>query len=129
MNHHMIDLTGQEERQFTQLFQKENNLEQRDNLDSLPTTAAVYAICGRVNEQAANPRFVGETENLQESIKAHFAGLPDTDCLNAFMQSIKLKTLIFQLLPDTDPTERADLLAAWKQEFQPQCNETLNAVF
>jgi hypothetical protein len=41
-------------------------------MDQLPGQPAVYAICGQVNGLPANPRYIGETDNLRKAIIGHF---------------------------------------------------------
>src|SRR5258708_6283901 len=108
MEHNYISVGEQESITALVIFQKDNNLDGRDNLDSLPETPAVYALCGRVNNQPANARFVGESENLRRAIRQHFdpsASVGD-ECLREFMLSIKTKTLLYELLPVSSHEER-----------------------
>jgi excinuclease UvrABC nuclease subunit len=112
------------------LNQKDNNLDKQDNLDELPTDPAVYAICSQVNGKAANARYVGETNNLQQAIKSHFdknVNQP-TDCFKEFMQSIKTKNLVYETLPDASEEERSKLKKTWEVKFDPRCNEELNKI-
>ena len=108
----------------TIIYKKDNNLDELDNLDELPQLPAVYAICGRINGKASNCRHVGITENLQKAIKLHFSNDEADECLKTFMQSIKIKALIYELLNEPDESYLHD----WKEEFKPDCNEELNKV-
>ncbi len=109
------------------LHQKDNNLDRLDNLDELPAEAAVYAICGRVNGKPANARFVGVSANLQASVKEHFKGLPEgKECFKQFMQSIKTKVIVYELLSGAeDPEQKRN---EWQRNFKPDCNEVLNEI-
>ncbi|WP_217602608.1 hypothetical protein [Chitinophaga sp. GbtcB8] len=119
---------------YTQvLLQKDNNLDKNDNLDDLPETPAVYAVCGRVNGQPANPRFIGETGNLRAAIRSHFEttdtnGDVCTQCFKEFMLSIKIKELVYTLLPDSSPEERSSVKKEWEEKYKPNCNKQLNEV-
>ena len=110
------------------LLQSENNLEKKDNLELIPDGRAVYAICGRVNGILANPRYVGKTDNLRQSIKNHFGEsfIEDTKCFKDFMLSIKTKELVYELV-----SNQSTLLIKfeeWESRFQPKCTEELNKI-
>jgi len=130
MEHNLLDLETENEVKNVVLYQKDNNLDKRDNLDELPTTPSVYAICGRVNGQPANPRYVGESDNLQETIKKHFLESEKDldDCVKEFVLSIKTKSLIYQEMPGSSSKERNDAKEAWETKYKPECNEALNKV-
>jgi excinuclease UvrABC nuclease subunit len=111
------------------IYKRDNNLDARDNLDDIPSEKAVYAISGRINGAPANCRFVGESEDLRRSVKEHFSTTEADSCLRKFMQSIKIKTIDFILLPDSTSDERLQLVSRWKEEYKPDCNDELNVVF
>lgn len=113
------------------IYQADNNLDRRDNLHELPKEPAIYSVCCRVNGVPANPRFIGQTENLQEAIRKHFSINEDqpTECFKIFMQSIKTKALVFQTVPETSLEERLKMKDEWINRFKPECNEVLNEVF
>lgn len=130
MEHTMINLEKEVDVRSMVLYQKDNNLDKRDNLDELPAGPAVYAVCGRVNGEPANARFVGVTENLRDSIKAHFNKTKnDMDpCCKEFILSIKTKTIVFQELPDSSMAEREKRREEWDKKYKPVCNEVLNKI-
>jgi hypothetical protein len=111
------------------LFQQDNNLDQRDNLHELPETAAVYAICGRVNNQAANCRYVGETENLRQAVRAHFSPLEPYESLRNFMQSIKIKELVYQPMPASTREEREQKKQEWESRYRPAFTDERNRIY
>ncbi|MBC9934521.1 hypothetical protein [Chitinophaga qingshengii] len=129
MSHNMIEQSGFPGMQHMQLFKKDNNMDGRDNLDTIPQEPAVYAICGRVNGAPANPRFVGAAMNLQEAVRAHFSAYEQDTCLRTFMQSIKLKDLVFEIIDTPSPQLLEDKGAAWIERLKPACNEMLNKVY
>lgn len=128
-------LTIEQSEVITQtLFQRENNLDGKDNLDELPELAAVYAVCGRANGKPANPRYIGETDNLRAAIKEHFnrteADLNEREaCFKEFMLSIKIKELVFQLMPEATKEERIKLQNEWTEKYKPDCNKELNQTY
>ena len=110
------------------IYKSGNNLDKIDNLDSIPEKEAVYGIFGRINGRPANCRHIGETANLRNAIKMHFAENESKECLKQFMQSIKIKTINYELLPGSNSEERLAILRKWKEEFNPNCTEELNEI-
>jgi hypothetical protein len=98
-----------------------------DNLDTIPSVPAVFAICGRVNGVPANARMTGESENLQQSVRDLFSG-KGAPCITTFMQSVKTKILLFELMEESSAQERIAKKQAWERKFKPLCNEELNKV-
>lgn len=130
MEHNYITAEEQAGIRSIVIFQKDNNLDGKDNLDTLPGEPAVYAICGRVNEKPANPRYIGTSENLRQAVSAHFDGSQPavSDCFREFMLSIKIKELVFQLMPGSSEGERAAAKEKWEKQYKPECNKELNEV-
>jgi len=128
MKHNILNLDGESQLRRLVLLQSENNIERRDNLDLIPEARAVYAICGRVNGDLANPRYVGKTDNLQQSIRNHFdkAFIEDDSCFKVFVLSIKTKELVYQLVPDN--YSLFVKYKEWKERFRPNCTEELNKI-
>ncbi len=110
----------------TILYKKDNNLEQKDNLDTLPNGPAVYGIFGRINGEPANCRHVAATKNLKQAILHHFSDSESYDCLRTFMQSIKIKMLVYQELDASADFE--DMKLQWEARYKPECNEQLNHI-
>lgn len=132
MEHNYIDLASESKIKELVIYCKENNLDGNDNLGELPEQPAVFAICGRVNGRAANPRFVDVTKDLQETIRNHFdqnvPAVEETECFKEFMTSIKIKVLIYMLLPAGTKVERMEIKEEWKTKFDPKCNRELNKI-
>jgi len=107
------------------LFQKDNNADGKDNLDMLPGLPAVYAVGERVNGQAANLRYIGEAGNLRESIKKHFdkTHSEEDECFKEFMLSIKIKVLIYELIPSSTHEERLVIKKEWENRYKRDCNK------
>ncbi|MBD0259619.1 MAG: hypothetical protein ICV83_28195 [Cytophagales bacterium] len=130
MDHQYIQLEAGSATRSLVLFQKDNNLDGKDNLGSLPEAPAVYAICGRVNGTPANPRYVGETDDLQRAVRMHFeASEPGQDeCFKEFMLSIKTKVLLYEVLPGSTGEERQAKKREWEATYKPVCTKELNEV-
>lgn len=130
MEHNYLELAQEPAVANLVIFQQDNNLDRKDNLDELPAEAAIYAVCGRVNGKPANARYVGETDNLREAIKKHFsASEPQpSPCFREFMQSIKIKELVYQLMPGAGKGDRLLRKELWEEQYRPNCNEELNEI-
>jgi hypothetical protein len=111
------------------ILKASNNLDGKDNLDQLPQEPAVYGIFGRINGTPTNCRFVGQCDNLQKEIKKHFSDEEADSCLKTFMQSIKIKTINYQLMQASSEADRLNEMKKWKSEYDPKCNEELNKVY
>ena len=95
------------------------------NLNELPEKKAVYAIFAQDKEtkKPINCRYVGETDNLMERIKAHFSIEEQNECLKSFMQSSKTKLMIYELMPNSTKEDRLIKEKEWISSYQPKCNE------
>jgi hypothetical protein len=111
------------------LQHKDYNLDKKDNLDDLPALPAVYAICGRVNGQPVNARFVGATEDLLSAVKSHFGETEGNDMLRNYMRSIKIKMLLYKAMPYSTEEEREAARQEWENRMQPKCTDELNQVY
>lgn len=129
MTHHFIKLDAQDGVSRLVLQHRDYNLDKKDNIDSLPAGAAVYAICGRVNGEPVNARFVGATGNLLAAVKGHYSEAETNESLKQFMRSIKIKELLFKPLQGMDDPALQTTLDAWQNDFRPACNEELNKVY
>jgi len=110
------------------LHERNNNFEGKDNLDKLPEEPAIYAICARINGESVNCRYVGEASNLRQSIKKHFTEFESHPCLAEFMQSIKIKSLRYSLVLDTNRQDILKIKKVWEENYKPECNKQLNKV-
>ncbi|MBN9381672.1 MAG: hypothetical protein J0H74_12955 [Chitinophagaceae bacterium] len=130
MEHNYIAIEEKEGLNRLVLFQKDNNLDGKDNLDMLPESPAVYAVCGRVNGKPANPRYIDATENLRQSVRMHFdrSQSAANECFREFMLSIKTKELVFKMMPGTSEEERAAVREEWEKQYKPECNKELNEI-
>ena len=132
MEHNYVNLEEDSQTKSLVIYEKGNNLDGKDNLNELPAKSAIYMICGRVNGQPANPRFVGESENLQEAIRCHFdekvPAEKGNECFKEFMTSIKIKTLVYVTVPGLSAEERLKRKEEWEEKYKPKCNEELNEI-
>jgi hypothetical protein len=132
MDHNYITIEEPSKMQRKVINQKDNNIDKLDNLHELPQGPAVFAVCGRVNGQAANPRYVGATSNLRATIADLFnKTLPAPEgntMFKDFMLSIKIKELVFELLTDASVEEREKKKNEWEEKFRPMCTPELNEI-
>ncbi|MBL0743048.1 hypothetical protein [Chryseolinea lacunae] len=110
----------------TTLYHHANNLDGRDNLQTIPEAPAVYLICGRIGGKAANPRMVGETSNLRRSIMACFES--PSDDVRIFMQSIKMKELVYELVPELTEAQRMKKKMQWHDHYKPVHDEAIDKI-
>lgn len=130
MQHNFIQIEDSESTELT-LFQKDNNLDKLDNLNDLPQEAAIFVICGKVNGQAANPRYVGLAKNLREQIKLLFTEGThhQSPCLREFMLSIKTKHILYKTVQEDISTEGSlNLKRTWEILYRPDCNDEMNKI-
>lgn len=129
MEHNIIDVLASPGIQKMVLLKKDNNLDHLDNLGEIPDMPAVYAICGRVNGAPANPRAVNAAMNLRQAVVDHFSTTEEDECVRTFMQSIKIKELVYEILPDASAAVLEEKRNKWVEKFRPSCNEVLNKVY
>lgn len=129
MEHHYVTADQPSSVRVVNIRHKTNSLDQADSTHELPEEPAVFVVTGRVNGQPANPRYVGRTLNLRETVEGLFdanqAAPADHDCFKQFMLSIKLKVLLYE---PTAPELLDGKQAEWQQKFKPACNEVLNEI-
>lgn len=101
-----------------------------DNLNNLPSEPAVYALCGRVNSKPVNPRYIGQTGNLQAEIIRLFDKTESgsNECLKEFLLSIKIKEIVYQTMANSTEVERLGKKDEWEDEYKPDCNKELNEI-
>lgn len=129
MTHNYVEIVEKNGIQKIVLQHKDYNIDKNDNIEEIPPLPAVYALCGRVNGQAVNPRYVGCSENVQDAVKSHFSENEVNECLKNFMQSIKTKVLIFQTMPGSTERERQEIKLQWINKMTPNCTDDLNRVY
>lgn len=129
MAHHFIHIADNQTIKSVVLLQSANNLDRSDNLDDLPEEAAVYAICGSINNLPVNCRYVGITKNLRLSIKKHFEMADSSVCLQNFMHSIKTKQLIYEVVFRATTSDLEEKKEKWSKLYKPYCSEILNRIY
>ncbi len=129
MEHHYVTVDQPSSIRVVDIRHKTNPPDQAGITHELPEEPAVFVVTGRVNGQPANPRYVGSTLNLRETVAGLFdpnqAAPADHDCFKRFMLSIKLKVLLYE---PTAPGLLDGKQAEWKKKFNPACNEVLNEI-
>jgi hypothetical protein len=94
------------------------NLKQKDNLHQLPSSGAVFGIFAIVNEQPVNCRYVGYTDNLQQTIRALFQDAGGG--LKLFMQGPWIKMVKYQITGAVTAGEQQQLVDEWNRQYHPQ---------
>lgn len=101
-----------------EIWHKDFNLKQKDNLLELPSDSAVFAIFGIIDEQPVNCRFVGETTNLQDCIRKIFEN-PEEEGMKKFMQGPWIQILQYEVLSGSSANERAKIVEKWTEIYKP----------
>lgn len=106
----------------SEIYHRDYNLSEKDNLDDLPAGGAVFGIFAIIDHQPKNCRYVGYSANLRETIKDLFQR-PHGPGLKRFMQGPWIKMLLY--LPSTAPAEEAleDTLRTWTATYRPAVDE------
>ena len=106
----------------TEIWHKNYNLKKKDNLDSLPREKAIFGIFANVGDVPSNCRYVGETENLQATIKELYDNNGHAR-LKKFMQGPWFIFLQFELLPGSSSEERTKVVTEWTDQHKPGLDE------
>lgn len=88
-------------------------------LGMVPSQPAIYAILsdGEAGSDHKRCRYVGFSENLQNSILRHFQTAEPIIPLRYFMLSSKLKYLVYELIPSTDGNSILSHTEEWMERF------------
>lgn len=105
-----------------EIWHKDYNLDEKDNLHQLPTEKAVFGIFGIVNEEPINCRFVAETENLRDAVKDVFEN-PQSEGMKKFMQGPWIQMLVYELMPNNSKKDREAAVEEWTQKYEPNIDE------
>lgn len=104
------------------VFHRDYNLDQVDNLEELPAEKAVFGLFGIVDEKPINCRFIGESENLKESIQGLFEK-PPTEGMTKFMQGPWVQMLMYETMVEATQEERQEVVDEWVNQYQPKIDE------
>lgn len=105
-----------------EVFHKDYNLDKKDNLNELPKAKAVFGIFAIVNEEPINCRYIGETENLQESVRNLFEN-PPSEGLKKFMQGPWIQMLAYESMEGSSKEDRQKIVEEWNQQHNPKIDE------
>jgi hypothetical protein len=105
-----------------EIFHKDYNLDKKDNLSGLPEEKAIFGVFAIVNDMPMNCRYIGETENMKESIKNLFEN-PQSAGLKKFMQGAWIKMLLYEPLKNISKEECQKKLEDWNLKYTPIINE------
>ncbi len=106
-----------------EIWHKDFNLEEIDNLKTLPQQSAVFGIFALLDNQPMNCRYVGETGNLYQSIKELFEN-PLENGLKYFMQGPWIKMVQYLLMPDSTQQQREVVVEDWEEKYHPKIDES-----
>jgi hypothetical protein len=111
-----------ERQEETVIWHKSFTISGRDNIQKLPAEKAVFAIFAIINEEPANCRYVGQTENLPRSVRLLFEE-PGSPGLRRFMQGSWVRMIRYQLMPSSTTDEMEKVREEWQKEFRPAIDE------
>lgn len=105
-----------------EIYHADYNLSGKYNLNNIPNESAVFGVFGIVDDEPINCRFVGETENLKEAISDLFTSAPSIG-METFMQGPWIKMLVYDLVPDLDKNQRAEIARTWENIYKPNIDD------
>ena len=71
-----------------EVYHKEYNIDDKDNINELPEEPAVFGIFSIIHEVPVHCRYVGSTDNLRKSVREVFEN-PDSEGLKKEEERIK----------------------------------------
>ncbi|WP_221418061.1 hypothetical protein, partial [Fulvivirga kasyanovii] len=71
-----------------------------------------FGVFGIVNDEPINCRFIGESENLRDTVKTLFEA-PPSEGMKKFMQGPWIQMIKYDLLPESGDQERKKAVDEW----------------
>lgn len=105
-----------------EVYHKDYNIDDKDNIDTLPEDPAVFGVFGIIHEVPVHPRYVGSTDNLRSAVRQLFEN-PEGEGLKKFMQSEWIQMLCYEPLPGSTPEEREQKEKEWVERYDPKVND------
>jgi hypothetical protein len=105
-----------------EIWHKDHNLSKKHNMHDVPQESAVFGVFGIVNEEPVNCRYIGETDNLRDSIVSLFEH-PESEGMKKFMQGPWIQMLQYELMPGSSRNDRLKVASEWTQRFNPKIDE------
>ena len=106
------------------IFHKDYSVEGKENVKTVPKDPAVFGIFSMIHEKPVHCRYVGETENLQQTVINLFEkGTDISEGFAKYMHGTWIKRMLYVLMPGSTLQERQKEAAEWTQKYQPACDE------
>jgi hypothetical protein len=105
-----------------EVYHKEYNIDDKDNIDELPEEPAVFGMFGIIHEVPVHPRYVSSTDNLRKSVREVFEK-PESEGLKKFMQSPWIQMLCYELLPNSTEEDRKKAEEEWIRQYEPKVTD------
>jgi hypothetical protein len=105
-----------------EVYHKDYNIDNKDNLGQLPEEHAVFGIFAIIHEVPVHCRYVGSTDNLRKSVGNLFEN-PGSEGLKKFLQSPWIQMLCYELLPQSSEEERKQKEEEWLRDYEPKVTE------
>jgi hypothetical protein len=106
------------------LFHKDYNLDGKDNISQIPKEPAVFGLCAMIHEKPTHCRYIGETANLQQTIRGLFEKAGEvSEGFEKFMHGPWIKRMVYGLMPGSSPGDRQKEAEEWTKKYNPRCDE------
>jgi hypothetical protein len=105
-----------------EVWHKEYNIDDKDNLDEIPEEPSVFGIFAIIHEVPVHPRYVASTDNLRKAVKDVFEN-PGSEGLKKFMQSPWIQMLCYELMPGSSEEERKQKEEEWTRRYDPKVTD------
>ena len=106
------------------LFHKDYNMDGKDNIPQIPKEPAVFGLCAMIHEKPTHCRYIGETENLQQTISDLFEKAGEvSEGFEKFMHGPWIKRMVYGLMPGSSKGDRQKEAEEWTKKYSPNCDE------
>lgn len=105
-----------------EVYHRDYNLNKKDNLNEIPTEPAVFGVFAIVGEEPVNCRYVGETENLRNSLRELYENAQDVG-LKKFMQGPWIQMILHEIMPESTKEQRESIVVEWKAKYNPKIDD------
>jgi hypothetical protein len=105
-----------------EILHRDYNIYNKDNLDEIPAAKAVFGIFAIVNDEPANCRYTGMTEDIQRTVKDLFEN-PADERIKKFIRGPWIKMLQYKLMPVASEEEMLQEEREWARRHNPGINE------
>ena len=106
----------------TEIWHRAFNLRTKHTIDELPHQKVVFAIFAIIDDEPKNCRYVGECEDLHQTIINLFEQTSSPG-LTKFMQGPWIKMLVYEKATSFTVIERQVVAQEWRNRYQPAIDD------